>query len=157
MGLVPPLLTFLLAIVSGWIHRRQLTLIEFLKAENKSLKEQLGGGRIRFTDAQRALLARKARALSRRELLELDPVVSPDTLMRWYRRLVAQKSNYASGRGVGRPGIMREITELIVQMATENPSWGYTRIQGALANVGHGVARGTIANVLKLNGIEPAP
>src|SRR6188474_2024620 len=52
---------------------------------------------------------------------------------------------------------MREISQLIVRMAQENPRWGYTRIQGALANLSHNVARGTVANVLKRNGIEPAP
>jgi hypothetical protein len=157
MGSVPPLLTFLLMTVSGWVHRRQLMVIEFLKAENRMLKERLRGKRIRFTDAERALLARKAKAVGRKDLLELDSIVSPDTLMRWHRRLVAQKSDYSARRGVGRPGIMREISDLIVRMATENPGWGYTRIQGALANLNHKVGRGTVANVLKRNGIEPAP
>jgi len=90
-------------------------------------------------------------------LLELDTIVSPDTLLRWHRRLVAQKWNFAERRGVGRPGIMRHISELIVRMAQENRGWGYTRIQGALANLNHKVGRGTVANVLKRNGIEPSP
>jgi transposase InsO family protein len=102
-------------------------------------------------------LARKAKAVGRRALLELDTVVSPDTLLRWHRRLVAQKWNFAERRGVGRPGIMRHISELIVRMAQENRGWGYTRFQGALANPDHKVGRGTIANVLKSNGIEPSP
>jgi putative transposase len=157
MGSVPPLLPFLLMIVSGWVHRHQLLVIEFLQAENGLLKERLRGKRIRFTDAERALLARKAKAVGRKALLELDTIVSPDTLLRWHRRLVAQKWNYAERRGAGRPGIMRHISELIVRMAQENPRWGYTRIQGALANLSHKVGRGTIANVLKRNGIEPSP
>jgi putative transposase len=157
MGSVPPLLTFLLMTVSGWVHRRQLMVIEFLKAENRMLKERLRGKRIRFTDAERALLATKAKAVGRKDLLGLDSIVSPDTLMRWHRRLVAQKSEYSVRRGVGRPGIMREISDLIVRMATENPGWGYTSIQGALSNLSHKVGRGTVANVLKRNGIEPAP
>jgi hypothetical protein len=60
MTSVPPLLTFLLMVISGWVHRRQLILIEFLQAENRLLKERLSGKRIRFTDAERAFLARKA-------------------------------------------------------------------------------------------------
>jgi putative transposase len=84
-------------------------------------------------------------------------MVTPDTLMRWHRRLVAQKWDFSKRRGPGCPGIMREISQLIVRMAQENPRWGYTRIQGALANLKHKVGRGTIANVLKCNGIEPAP
>jgi len=156
MGSVPPLLSFLM-VVSGWVHRHQLLVIEFLQTENRLLKERLRGKRIRFTDAERALLARKAKAVGRKALLELDTVVSPDTLLRWHRQFVAQKWNFTHRRGPGRPRIMRAISELIVRMAQENPRWGYTRIQGALANLSHKVGRGTIANVLKRNGIEPAP
>ena len=140
-----------------WVHRRQLFVIEFLQAENRLLKERLSGEPIRFSDAERALLARKAKAVGRKALLELDTLVSPDTLMRWHRRLVAQKWDFSKRRGPGRPGIMREISRMIVRMAQENPGWGYTRIQGALANLSHKVARGTDCNVLKRNGIEPAP
>src|SRR6188508_842392 len=157
MGSVPPLLTYFLLIVSGWVYRRQLIVIEFLQAENRLLKARLSGKRIRFTDAERALLARKAKAVGRKALWELDTLVSPDTLMRWHRRLVAQKWDFSKRRGPGRPGIMREISQLIVRMAQENPGWGYTRIQGALANLSHKVGRGTVSNVLKRNGIEPAP
>jgi len=132
-------------------------VIEFLQAENRLLKDRLRGRRIRFTDAERALLARRAKAVGRKALLELDTIVSPGTLLRWHRRLVAQKWNYTDRRGVGRPGIMRHVSQLIVRMAQENSGWGYTRIQGALANLNHTVGRGTIANVLKRNGIEPSP
>src|SRR6266849_2779318 len=157
MGSVPPLLSFLLMIAAGWVQRHQLIVIEFLQAENRLLKARLRGRRIRFTDAERALLARKAKAVGRKALLELDTIVSPDTLLRWHRRLVAQKWNFAERRGAGRPAIMRHISELIVRMAQDNRSWGYTRIQGALANLKHSAGRGTIANVLKRNGLEPAP
>src|ERR1700694_5722891 len=116
MGSVPPLLSFLLVIVSGWVHRHLLLVIEFLQAENRLLKERLRGKRIRFTDAERTLLARRAKAVGRKALLQLDTVVSPDTLMRWHRRLVAQKWNFTHRRGPGRPGIMRHISELIVRM-----------------------------------------
>ena len=102
MGSGPPLLSFLLMIVSGWVHRQQLLVIEFLQAENRLLKERLRGKRIRFTDAERALLARKAKAVGRKALLELDTIVSPDTLLRWHRRLVAQKWDFTHRRGPGR-------------------------------------------------------
>src|SRR3977135_2532459 len=104
-------------IAAGWVHRHQLIVIEFLQTENRLLKDRLRGRRIRFTDAEWALLARKAKALGRKALLELDTIVSPDTLLRWHRRLVAQKWNFADRRGVGRPGTMRHISELIVRMA----------------------------------------
>src|SRR5436305_10965094 len=94
MSSVPPLLSFLLMIVSGWVHRHQLSIIEFLQAENRLLKSKLGGKRLRFTDAERALLARKAKAVGRRALLKLDTIVSPDTLLRWHRRFVVQKWNF---------------------------------------------------------------
>src|SRR6266849_7799152 len=133
MGTASPLLSFLLMIVSGWVHRQQLLVIEFLQAENRLLKDRLRGRRIRFTDAERALLARKAKAVGRKALLELDTLVSPDTLLRWHRRLIAEKWNFVHRRGPGRPGIMQKISALIVRMAQDNPGWGYTRIQGALA------------------------
>ena len=68
-------------IAAGWVHRHQLIVIEFLQAENRLLKDRLRGRRIRFTDAERALLARKAKAVGRKALLELDSIVSPDTLV----------------------------------------------------------------------------
>ena len=119
MGSVPPLLSLLLMIAAGWVHRHQLIVIEFLQAENRLLKERLHGKRIRFTDAERALLARKAKAVGRKALLELDTIVSPDTLLRWHRRFVAQKWNFTYRRGPGRPGIMRHISEMIVGIAQE--------------------------------------
>src|SRR6266496_4048829 len=157
MTSVPPALSFLLVILAGWVHRHQLIVIEFLQAENRLLKDRLRGKRIRFTDAERALLARKAKAMGRKALLELETIVSPDTLLRWHRRLIAEKWNFVHRRGPGRPGIMRRISDLIVRMARDNPGWGYTRIQGALGNLGHRVGRATIANVLKRSGIEPSP
>jgi hypothetical protein len=97
MGSVPPLLSFLLMVVSGWVYRHQLIAIEYLQAENRLLKERLRGKRIRFSDAERVLQARKAKAVGRKALLKLDTIVSPDTLLRWHRRLVAQKWNFACG------------------------------------------------------------
>src|SRR5438876_11833210 len=84
-------------------------------------------------------------------------MVSPATLLRWHRRLVAQKWTFAEQRGVGRPGITRHLSELIVRMVQDNRGWGYTRIQGALANLDHQVGRGTIANILRAHGLEHAP
>jgi hypothetical protein len=121
-------LSFLGAKELGVVERRSIYRLKFvesddLKAENRSLKERLRGKRIRFTDPERALLARKGKAVGRKTLLELDTIVSPDTLLRWHRRLVAQKWNFARRRGAGRPGIMGHISELIVRMAQENPRW----------------------------------
>ena len=91
----------------------------------------------------------------RRILAEIAPIVTPDTILRWHRELIARKWTYAPSR-LGRPGVQVEIRRLVVRMATDNPSWGYTRIQGALKNLGHRVARSTIAKILKKQGIPPS-
>src|SRR5258708_29981980 len=157
MNSVPSALAFLLMIFAGWVNRQQLIAIDYLKAENRMLLQRLNGWRLRFTDAERALLARKAKALGRKALLELGTIVTPDTLLRWHRQLIASKFDFSHRRKPGRPRPRGLLTALIIRMATENPRWGYTRIQGALMNVGHTACRGTIRNVLKREGIEPAP
>ena len=107
MSSVPPALSFLLVILAGWVHRHQLIVIEFLQTENRLLKDRLRGKRIRFADAERALLARKAKAVGRKALLELETIVSPDTLLRWHRRLVAEKWNFVHRRGLAGQGSCR--------------------------------------------------
>ena len=153
---MPLPIQFLLFILVGWVSRQQLDVIEYLRAENRALLEQLGGKRLRFTDAQRRRLARKAKPLGRQRLREISPIVTPDTLLRWYRELVAQKYDGSARRGPGRPRIAGEIQKWILEMASDNPRWGYTRIQGALANLGYTVGRNTIKRVLAENGIDPA-
>ena len=133
---MPLPIQFLLFILVGWVHRQQQDVIEYLRAENRALVEQLGGKRLRFTDAQRCRLARKAKSLGGQRLREISPIVTPDTLLRWYRELVARKYDGSARRGPGRPRIPGEIQQLIVEMASDNPRWGYTRIKGALANLG---------------------
>jgi len=90
-------------------------------------------------------------------LWEFATIVTPDTLLAWHRTLIARQYDGSTRRGPGRPPVMSEIRALIVRMATENRGWGYTRIQGALANLNHEVSRGTIATVLREHGLEPAP
>ena len=93
--------------------------------------------------------------LGRRTLAQVASIVTPDTILRWHRELVARKWTYAARRA-GRPGVLAEIRRLVVRMATENPTWGYTRIQGALKNLGHRVARSTVAKILREHGIPPS-
>jgi hypothetical protein len=78
-------LQMLLLMFAGWVNRHQLDVIEYLQEENRVLKERMGGRRLRFTDAERRRLARKAQALGRKVLNELETLVTPDTLLRWYR------------------------------------------------------------------------
>ncbi|MGB5661476.1 MAG: integrase core domain-containing protein [Thermoanaerobaculia bacterium] len=149
-------LQILLWTISGWVNRRQQDVIAYLVEENRVLKEQLKGRRLRLTDGQRRRLAAKAKRLGRQSLNRMATIVTPDTLMRWHRRLIALKWTYEAKR-VGRPGLRKTLSGLIVRMAQENSSWGYCRIQGELKDLGHGVARSTIAKILKENGIQPAP
>src|SRR5450759_4602995 len=100
---------------------------------------------------------RTAHTLGRKVLNELHTLVTPDTLLRWYREMVACKWNYSHRRGPGRPRIMQTIVNLVLRMALENRSWGYRRIPGAMANLGHEVGRSTIANMLREYGVDPAP
>lgn len=86
-------LHLLLMMFAGWVNRRQLDVIDYLKEENRLLKEHMGGRRFRLTDAERRRLARKAHALGRKVLNELGTLVTPDTLLRWHRQLVAAKWN----------------------------------------------------------------
>ncbi len=146
----------LVAAMAGWITRQQDAVIDYLREENRVLKEQLGRKRLRLTDAQRRRLAVRGKAIGRRALTEVASLVTPDTILRWHRQLVAQKWTYKR-RSPGRPRVMEIIADLVVRMARENRAWGYTRIQGALQNVGHRVGRTTISNIFRENGIDPAP
>jgi len=149
-------LRLLLATLAGWVNRHQQHVIDYLVEENRALREQLRGRRFQLSDEQRWRLATKGQRLGRRVLQRVATIVTPDTILRWYRRLIAQKWT-SECRRPGRPGVLKEIAALIVRMATENPAWGYSRIQGALKNLDHRVARSTVGRVLKDNGIPPAP
>lgn len=121
------------------------------------LREQLGGHRVRLNDDQRRRLAARAKGLGRKVLADIATIVTPATLMEWHRKLIAQKYDGSGKRGPGRPRTVGEIETLVVRMAQENRDWGYRRIQGALFNLGHDLARSTIADILERHGIEPAP
>ena len=125
-------------------------------AENRTLRAQLGRQRLRLTDAQRRRLAILGHRLGRARLRTVASLVTPDTILRWHRQLVARKWTYPR-RSPGRARVLLEIPQLVVRMAEENPTWGYTRIQGALKNVGHRVGRSTIARILKAHGLPPVP
>jgi transposase InsO family protein len=102
-------------------------------------------------------LAVKSKALGRKLLSDICTIVTPDTIIRWHRELIARKYDGSKQRKSGRPRVMQAIRDRCVMMATENPSWGYSRIEGALANLGHRVGRSTIRRILKEHGLEPAP
>jgi len=148
---------FLLISLAGWVNQHHRHAIDYLREENRVLREQLGDRRLRLTDDQRRRLAAKAKALGRRVLAEVATIVTPDTLLAWHRRLIAQKYHGSGKREPGRPRTAGELEALVLRMAGENQDWGYRRIQGALSNLGHEIARSTIAAILNRHGLESAP
>jgi hypothetical protein len=147
--------SFLLVTVAGWMSGHQQEVIAYLVEENRVLREQIGNRRLKFNDHERRQLAAKAKKLARKTLGEVATIVAPETLLTWHRKLIARK--YVERRRPGRSPTRQEIAALAVRMAEENRSWGYRRIQGALANLGHDLAHNTIRNILKRHGIEPSP
>ena len=124
-------LRVLLLTLSGCVNRHQAEVISYLVEENRILKEQMKGRRVRLTDDQRRRLAAKAKVLGRRTLNQVATIVTPDTLMRWHRRLIAAKRTYRVKASIGRPGLMKNIKVLNLGMATESPSWGYSRYRAS--------------------------
>jgi transposase InsO family protein len=149
-------LQLLLRAVTAWPDRRERNALAYLIEENRLLRQQLGGRRLHLTDDDRRRLAVRAHRLGRQALREVATIVTPDTLFRWHRQLIARKWTYQTRRS-SRRAVLAEIRRLVVRMAEENPTWGYTRIQGALKNVGHRVGRSTIARILKAHGLPPVP
>src|SRR3954454_6778839 len=148
---------FVLIALVGWMNQQQLQMIEYLREENRVLREQLGGRRLGLADKQRRSLAAKAKGLGRKLLAEVATIVTPETLLAWHRKLIAQKYDGSGKRGPGRPRTASEIEVLVVRLAEENRDWGYRRLQGALSHLGHRIARSTIAAILARHGLEPAP
>jgi putative transposase len=147
----------ILAHITGTVDQELLLRNEYLAAENRILKIQLQG-RVKLSDAERATLAEIGHRLGRKALDEVATIARPDTILAWYRKLVARKFDGSLARRTpGRPQIARDVEQLIVRMAEENPSWGYDRIVGALAKLGHKVSDQTVGNVLRRHSIPPAP
>ena len=147
----------LLAYVTGLVNQRLLLQCEYLIAENRILRSHLSG-RLRLSDSERSTLAEIGKRLGRKCLAEMACVARPKTILAWYRRLMARKFDGSKHRSYpGRPRVGSELEALIVRMAQENKGWGYDRIAGALANLGHHVSDQTVGNVLQRHGIAPAP
>ena len=147
----------ILAYVTGTVDQELLARNEYLAAENRILKAQLKG-RLKLSDAERAMLGEIGHRLGRKALAEVATVARPDTILAWYGKLVARKFDGSQARqSPGRPRIKREVEHLILRMARENRDWGYDRIAGALANLGYRVSDQTVGNVLHRHGLPPAP
>jgi putative transposase len=147
----------LLAFVTGLVNQRLLLQCEYLAAENRILRSHLPA-KIRLSDSERRTLAEIGKRLGRKLLSDVACVAKPETILGWYRRLIARKFDGSRNRSYpGRPRIEPEIEALIVRMAQENGRWGYDRIAGALANLGHQVSDQTVGNVLRRHSIPTAP
>jgi putative transposase len=121
-------------------------------------KDRCLSARIKLTDDQRTTLAEIGKRIGRKALQEIACVAKPDTILTWYRRLIARKFDGSKFREYpGRPSVSREVAELVVQMARENSDWGYDRIAGAMGNLGHDISDQTVGNILRRFGIPPAP
>ncbi|MDF1556382.1 MAG: helix-turn-helix domain-containing protein [Deferrisomatales bacterium] len=149
----------LLVILAGWVNREQQAVVEYLRTENQIFKEIHRKKRIVLSDDQRRRLAVKGKRLGRKALQNIATIVTPDTILRWHQQLVAAKWDYSdrSKKRPGRPSVSEDVVHLVLRIARENPSWGYDRMQGALANLGHTISDTTVGNILKAHGIEPAP
>ena len=132
-------------------------MIDYLQEENRVLRAGLRGKRLKLSDDDRRRLAVKAQALGRDALAQIASVATPATVLRWYRYVIAAKYDGSKNRSPGRPPTAKDIRELIVRVARENPTWGYTRLRGALKNLGHELGRNTIKRLLAEHGIAPAP
>ena len=147
----------LLAFVTGLVNQELLLRNEYLAAENRILRAHLPS-RLRLSDPERSTLAEIAKRLGRKALKDIARVAQPDTILAWYRRLVAQKFDGSRHRTYpGRPRVSPEVEGLVVRFARENRGWGYDRIVGALVNLGHSVSDRTVGNILRRHNIAPAP
>ena len=157
MSPFPHVLQCLVVAVAGWINQQPRDVIDSLQAENRVLREQLGPGRLRFTDAQRRRRAAQATRLGRRGRRDRHTLVTPETLLRWHRQLIARTYDGRGRRGPGRPRVMDTDPPAHRPDGPREPRGGDTRSRGARGNLGHQVARGPLANVRKERGLEPAP
>ena len=146
--------------VFGWLallarsNRARDVEILILRHQVAVLQRQVKNPRLSWAD--RAVLTVLARLLPRNHLRELLLIISPQTLLRWHARLVRRRWTYPR-RSPGRPRTARAIRALVLEMARDNPGWGYRRIHGELAGLGHQIAASTVWQILKDAGIEPAP
>ena len=143
-------------VLSAWLREREAEALAYLLQENRTLHAQLGDRPLRLTNDQRCRLAVLGHRLGRARLQELATIVTPDTILRWHRRLVARKWT-SPRRRRGRATVLRQIQALVVRRHGRIPRGGTTRIQGALQVVGHRVGRTTIARILKAHGLPPVP
>ena len=147
----------ILAYVTGTVDQELLARNEYPATENRILKAQVGD-RLKLSDAERGSLGEIGHRLGRKALDDVASIARPDTILGWYRKLVARKFDGSKARRrPGRPRIKQEVEQLIIRMASENRGWATTGLRGALANLGYDISDQTVGNVLRRHGLPPAP
>lgn len=147
-----------LAMIGGHVDEELLLRNEYLAAENEILRGKLQG-RIKLSNTERIRLAKIGKKIGIKALRDVAMIVKPETILAWYRKLIASKFDSSKKRKdkVGRPLTENELEALVLKISRENLSWGYDRIVGALANLGYKISDQTVGNILKRHGISPAP
>lgn len=143
--------------LAGWMNRRQQEVIEYLKEENRILREKLGHKRLILNDAQKRRLAHVGMKLGRDLLRQFGTLFSPDTILRWHRQLIARKYDGSGGRRGPKPTKANSVRKLVLQMASDNPQWGYGHIYGELRKLGFDVHWQTVRRILLDAGLLPDP
>ena len=159
--MLPMTLQFLIVMIASAINDRMQRKLDYLEEENRVLREQrdaaTGGKRLSFTADQRRRLATAGKLLTPDERRKCCHLVKPETILAWFRQLGARKYDSSQARR-GRPPKPKDVRKLVIQMARENPGWGYTKIRDAMrTGLGIEIGRTTVANYLAEAGIEPAP
>ncbi len=146
-----------LTLISGHVSQEILIRNECLAAENEILKSKLKRT-VTFNDTERVRFAKIGKRMGLKALKEVACIVKPETIMAWYRKLIARKFDGSLFRKkAGRPKTDSEIEDPIVKFAEENPSWGYEGIVGTLFNLCYKICKQTVRSILIRNGIPPAP
>ena len=142
------------------IDKELYQAIDYLREQVRVLVEhqEEQDKRIRLNNSQRMRLAAKAKRLSRKMLEHCTELFTPDTIMRWFRELVAQKYDGSQNRtSPGRPQITQEIVNLVIRFKEENPRWGYKKIRDQIVYLGYTISKSSVKNILIENGYDPEP
>ena len=150
---------FFMVALAGWMNRQQQDVIEFLREENRVLREKLGYKRLILNESQKRRLATAAMKLGKDLLRQFGTLFSPDTILRWHRWFIARKYDSSDRRGKRGPVPTKAnmIRKLVLEMAEANPSWGYGHIHGELKGLGYDVSWQTVRRVMLDHGLLPDP
>jgi putative transposase len=132
-----------------YLREQVRVLIEHQEKQNK---------RIILTSRQQMRVAAKAKRLSRKTLEQCTELFTPGTIMRWYRRLIAEKYDGSQNRiYAGRPPIPQEVVDLVIRFKQENPRWGYRKIRDQVVYLGYTICKSSVKTILIEHGYDPEP